>query len=230
MGTTKNSRRIGILGALALATVASACSTVSPDELDTSLAALRGEMLEEMQAGDQAVSQQLGNRLAAVERRMGELESDLQQMESDFQVAIQRLEDNLRFDVPVYFAFDDATVETEDEAVLNRFGSVAQEYYPGALVTVEGFTDAAGPAEYNLHLGQLRADAVARYLVASAGFAPDRVRAVSYGEDTKRLVRPDGWGPGQAGWENRRVVLVIDHQGMPPAMPTVTQDSEGSGS
>ena len=47
----------------------------------------------------------------------------------------------------------------------------------------------------------------------------DRVKAVSYGEDTRRLVS-DGWGPGVSGWENRRVVLVIDHDGEPPMMAT----------
>jgi peptidoglycan-associated lipoprotein len=232
MGTTRtNSRGLGLTAALGLAVVAAACSTVSPEEMDTSMASLRAEMLEEMQAGDQAVSQQLGNRLTAVEQRQSELESDLQRMQSDFEVAIERLEDQLRFNVPVYFAFDDATVQSQGEAVLDRFGSVAREYYPGALITVEGFTDAAGSAEYNLQLGQRRAEAVAGYLTADAGLPQDRVRAVSYGENTQRLVMPQGWGPGQAGWENRRVVLVIDHYGMAPAMPTVTdQDSEGAGS
>jgi len=228
--TRRNSRGLAVAAALGLATVAGACSTVSPDEMDAGLASLRDEMLQEMQAGDQAVSQQLGNRIQAVEARTAQLESDLQQMEADFQVAIDRLEESLRFDVPVYFAFDDATVEQEDEAVLNRFGSVAREYYPDALITVEGFTDPAGPAEYNLQLGQRRADAVAGYLVAN-GFSQDRVRAVSYGEDTKRLVRPQGWGPGQGGWENRRVVLVIDHNGMAPAMPAASSGAtEGSDS
>jgi peptidoglycan-associated lipoprotein len=227
----RKSRGLGVMAALGLATVAAACSTVSPEEMDTSMASLRAEMLEEMQAGDQAVSQELGNRITVVERRQGELESDLEQMQSDFEVAIERLEDQLRFNIPVHFAFDDATVESEAEAVLDRFGSVAQEYYPGALVTVEGFTDPAGPEAYNLQLGQRRADAVAGYLVANAGVPQDRVRAVSYGENTQRLVMPQGWGPGQAGWENRRVVLVIDHYGMPPAMPTVTDEGlEGAGS
>jgi peptidoglycan-associated lipoprotein len=151
-------------------------------------------------------------------------------MQSDFEVAIAQLEDQLRFNVPVYFAFDDATVQSESEAVLDRFGSVAQEYYPEALITVEGFTDAAGSADYNVQLGQRRADAVAGYLLANAGLAQDRVRAVSYGENTQRLVMAEDWGPGQPGWENRRVVLVIDHYGMPPAMPTVTDESsEGAG-
>ena len=55
----------------------------------------------------------------------------------------------------------------------------------------------------------------------------DRVRAVSYGEDSRRLVS-NGWGPGTVtGWENRRVVLVIDHDGEPPMMAT---EDAGTGS
>ncbi|MDH3205447.1 MAG: OmpA family protein [Gemmatimonadota bacterium] len=216
--TTLNSKGLSLLAVLSLAGASTACSTVSPDEMDTGLQALRAEMMQEMQAGDASVSDQLGGRIAAVERRMAAMESDLQQMEQDFEVSIARLEDQLRFNVPVYFAFDDATVEAEDEAVLNRFGSVAREYYPDALITVEGFTDPSGSADYNLQLGQRRAAAVAAYLLGSSELSDERVRAVSYGEDTRRLVMPQGWGPGAPGWENRRVVLVIDHDGEPPVL------------
>ena len=213
-----SSKALGTMAVLGLAGATAACSTVSPEEMDTGLQALRADMMEEMQAGDQAVSDELGARIAAVERRMAALESDLQQMEQDFEVSIQRLEDQLRFNVPVYFAFDDATVEDEDEAVLNRFGSVAQEYYPDALVTVEGFTDPSGSEEYNLQLGERRATAVAAYLIGSSSLTDEQVRAVSYGEDTRRLVMPENWGPGVPGWENRRVVIVIDHDGEPPVL------------
>ena len=227
MGMMRMNRRgLGILSALSLAVTVGACSRVKPEEMDASLAALRADMQREMQAGDQAVTQQvsgLGNRIGTVEQRTAALETDLQQLEQDFEVAITRLEDQLRFDVPVYFAFNDATVEEEDQAVLDRFGAVAQEYYPQATITVEGFTDPAGSAEYNLNLGERRAGAVREYLV-STGMAGDRIRAVSYGEDTKRLVAPTGTGPGMAGWENRRVVLVIDHDGQAPA-PTITDDA-----
>ncbi len=219
MFTTRlDSKGLSMLAVLGLAGASAACSTVSPDELDTSLQSLRAEMRDEMQAGDQGVLDQVDGRLDAVERRMAALESDLQQMERDFEVSIQRLEDQLRFNVPVYFAFDDATVESEDEAILDRFGSVTQEYYPDALITVEGFTDRSGEEQYNLQLGQRRASAVRAYLLDASNLTDDQVRAVSYGEDTRRLVMPDNWGPGVAGWENRRVVLVIDHDGQPPVL------------
>lgn len=226
MGTTRmNTKGLGILAALGLAGAAGACSTVSPENMDAGLASLRAEMTQEWQDADEQLAQDLGGRIDGVERRMAQLESDLQQMERDFEVSIQRLEDQLRFNVPVYFAFDDATVQTEGQQILDRFGAVAQEYYPQALITVEGFADPSGPEAYNVTLGQRRASAVAEYLTANSSLSSDRVRAVSYGENTERLVMPGEQGPGQAGWQNRRVVLVIDHDGQPPVAAPVSEES-----
>lgn len=226
MGTTRmNNKGLGILAALSLAGVSGACSTVSPENMDAGLASLRAEMTQEWQEADEQMAQDLGGRIDGVERRMAQLESDLQQMERDFEVTIQRLEDQLRFNVPVYFAFDDATVQPEGQEILDRFGAVAQEYYPEALITVEGFADPSGPESYNLTLGQQRATAVAEYLTSNTAVSTERVRAVSYGENTTRLVMPGEQGPGQVGWQNRRVVLVIDHDGQPPVAAPVSQES-----
>lgn len=226
MSTLNFNSKHGLVAALALAVTASACKTVSPDDMDASLAALRADMQSEMAAGDQRVAADLNGRVDGVERRMAALEADLQQMERDFEVSIARMEDELRFNVPVYFGFDESTIGTDDEAVLNRFGAVAMKYYPDAIITVEGFTDPAGNEAYNLWLGEQRAKAVAAYLVGSTAMVQDRVKAVSYGEDTRRLVN-DGWGPDGAGWENRRVVLVIDHNGQLPAMISDSEGTEG---
>ncbi|MGH7534446.1 MAG: OmpA family protein, partial [Gemmatimonadales bacterium] len=95
--------------------------------------------------------------------------------------------------------------------VLDRFASVVREYYPGALITVEGFTDPAGSVAYNQRLGQRRADAVREYLATAGGFATENLKAVSYGEVRNRQVAPGARGPGDLGIENRRVALVIDH-------------------
>ena len=229
MGTLKINSKLGLLAALAVAGSAGACKTVSPDEMDASLASLRSEMQQEMAAGDERLASDMDGRFADVDRRMAALEADLQQMESDFEVSIAQLEDELRFNVPVYFGFDDATVESDDEAVLNKFGEVAQKYYPNARITIEGFTDPSGEEAYNLWLGEQRAKAVADYLVANSSLTAERVKAVSYGEDTRRLVS-NGWGPGATGWENRRVVLVIDHDGEVPAMATISQTPQRPGS
>ena len=222
----KTYRRLALVAGLGMVGAAGACSTVSPDEMDTGLAALRADMMSEMQTGDERVSQQLGNRINSVEQRLAALEADLQEMEREFQVTVQRLEEELRFDVPVYFGFDEATLSSNARPILDRFASVAQRYYPQALITVEGFTDPAGPAEYNMVLGQRRADAVREYIVQNGSVSGERVRSVSYGEDSRRLVAPSETGPGQTGWQNRRVVLVIDHQGSPPA--TATEEQGGT--
>jgi peptidoglycan-associated lipoprotein len=191
------------------------CAHVKQDQFDATIAQIRTEVQE----GDAAVDSRvdgLADRTSAIEARMVELEGELSDMEERFNVRIDRLEESIRFNVPVHFGFDDAEVRETDRAVLDRFEGVVQSYYPGALVTVEGFTDPAGSAAYNLKLGQARADAVRGYLVEDTGLMGEQVRAVSYGEAAERLVRPEAKGPGAEGQENRRVVLVIDHGGAPP--------------
>lgn len=217
----RNTPRLAVLASLGLVGAVGACSTVSPEEMDTGLAALRAEMMSEMQAGDE----RLGNRIGTVEQRLAALESELQELEREFEVTVQRLEEELRFDVPVYFGFDSAELPGDANAILDRFASVAQRYYPDALVTVEGFTDPSGSAAYNRQLGQRRADAVRQYLVEGSAFPEARIRSVSYGEDSSRLIAPEG-GPGHEGWQNRRVVLVIDHQGALPSTTTETDATE----
>jgi peptidoglycan-associated lipoprotein len=159
-----------------------------------------------------------------MESRMSQLESQLNDLQQQFDVTVERLETALRFDVPVYFGFDDSELQAEGHEVLDRFGQIAQEYYPGALVTVEGFTDAAGSRSYNQQLGMRRADAVKGYLVEQ-GLTSDMIRTVSYGEDVQRLVAEGQTGPGTTGWENRRVVLVIDHSAQASA---ATSDMEAA--
>ena len=76
----------------------------------------------------------------------------------------------LKFNVPVHFDFASSELREADRPVLDRFASVVTEYYPGALVTVEGFADPSGSAAYNMQLGMRRAEAVQEYLATSGGF------------------------------------------------------------
>jgi peptidoglycan-associated lipoprotein len=200
----------GLAVAAALGISASACAHVKPEELDSRLATLREDLTQQIQQGDQQTASQLGGRMDNVESRMAQLGSQLTNLQQQFDVTVQKLETALRFDMPVYFAFNEAELQPEGREVLERFSQIAQEYYPDALITVEGFTDAAGSRAYNQQLGMRRADAVKTYLVEQ-GMTGERIRTVSYGEDVQRLVTEGQKGPGTAGWENRRVVLVIDH-------------------
>jgi peptidoglycan-associated lipoprotein len=216
-GKLRFSKPVTLLGTLALLAGFSGCSFVKKQDLDDQLSTMRAEMEADRQAeiaeGDQRVSQELNGRMDGLSSRMDGLERALQSLSEDFNARVSELEDAIRFDAPVYFAFDEDEVGPEYQAYLDRFAEIVTEYYPLSLITVEGFTDPVGTPEYNMALGERRAESVKAYLVDYAGLGADRVRTVSYGEATDRLVASDRHGPGQEGWENRRVVLVIDHSG-----------------
>jgi peptidoglycan-associated lipoprotein len=143
------------------------------------------------------------------------LRKDLDSMRTEFGAKITALEDGLQFAMPVHFAFDDATVRDQDREALDRFAKVAQKYYPGSLITVEGFADPAGSAQYNLALSRRRAEAVKSYL-SSQGLT-NEMKTVGYGKT--RLVSPKAWGSQAGAEENRRVVFVIE-TGAPGAKAT----------
>jgi len=195
-----------VIGALGLTLGLSGCATVSPDDLDAQLAQVRQEY--------QQADQQLSGRIDELDSRVSSLESAMQSLRNDFNAQIERMQGAIRFNVPVHFDFDEATIRDLDRPILDRFASVVKEYYGDALVTVEGFADPAGSEAYNQRLGKRRADAVKQYLTTTAGLSPDMVKSVSYGESADRQVIPGARGPGVTGIENRRVALVIDYGGM----------------
>jgi peptidoglycan-associated lipoprotein len=207
-----------LLGSSFLAIAAlSSCGYVKRDDMDARLAQMQAQMeadrAAEIADGDRQVTETLNGRLDGIAARLDALQREISSMEEEFNARVEELETALRFDVPVYFGFDEDEVTPEYMAFLDRFAEVVNEYYPSSLVTAEGFTDPVGTPEYNLALGKRRAQAVADYLVEQGGLSSDRVRAVSYGESTERLVAANSHGPGPEGWENRRVALVIDHSG-----------------
>jgi peptidoglycan-associated lipoprotein len=204
-----------LLGTCALMVVATAgCARVKPEELSAELARLRQEMQTEMQEGDQEVARSLGTRIDGIDTRLDAVASGLDQLSETFDVTVERLEGAIRFNAPVFFTFDDATIREADRPVLDRFADVIKTHYPEVAITAEGFTDPSGSAEYNKVLGKRRADAVVSYLASEGGLDQAQLRAVSYGEETQRLMDAQR-GPGEAGVRNRRVVLVIEGQLMP---------------
>ncbi len=76
--------------------------------------------------------------------------------------------------------------------------------YPSVRILIEGHCDERNTREYNLALGERRANAVRDYLIA-LGIAPDRIQTISYGEE-----RPFALGHDEAAWRlNRRAHFVI---------------------
>lgn len=101
----------------------------------------------------------------------------------------------------VYFDFDSFVVKDEFRPMLEAHAK-ALAANRGSRMMVEGHTDERGGREYNLALGQKRADAVVKTLVL-LGASDNQLEAVSFGEE-----RPADPGHDEAAWaQNRRVEL-----------------------
>lgn len=103
----------------------------------------------------------------------------------------------------VFFDFDSSQVRADQRPVLQR-QSEWMGRYPDVRVQVEGHADERGTREYNLALGQRRANSARDVLVAS-GVNGARISTISYGKD-----RPAALGSDEAAWaQNRRAVTVV---------------------
>jgi peptidoglycan-associated lipoprotein len=81
----------------------------------------------------------------------------------------------------IFFAFNSSQLTPEDRATLDRQADWLQKY-PQVTVQVAGNCDDRGTEEYNLALGERRANAARDYLVAR-GVNPARITTISYGKD-----------------------------------------------
>ena len=103
----------------------------------------------------------------------------------------------------VFFDFDKYDLSAEGRATLQK-QAVWLRRYPAVTVTIEGHADERGTREYNLALGERRANSVREYLRA-LGVEPNRMRTISYGKE-----RPVALGSNEEAWkQNRRAVTVV---------------------
>jgi peptidoglycan-associated lipoprotein len=103
----------------------------------------------------------------------------------------------------VFFATDSAQVGADQRPTLQRQAQWLAQYRQ-VQVTMEGHADERGTREYNLALGQRRANA-ARDILVSSGVAGSRVQTISYGKD-----RPAALGSDEQAWaQNRRAVTTV---------------------
>jgi len=101
----------------------------------------------------------------------------------------------------VYFDFDDAKLKSEFSPLIERHGRYLVAN-PKLNIRVEGNADERGSAEYNLALGQKRAEAV-RKALSLIGVPEARVEAISWGKE-----RPRAAGHDESAWgQNRRADL-----------------------
>lgn len=103
----------------------------------------------------------------------------------------------------VFFDFDSYAIRPGDASILQKDAEWIKAN-PGRIVTVEGNCDERGTVEYNLALGQRRADAAKKYLV-SLGVPADRLKTISFGKS-----KPFDPGHNEAAWaKNRRDHFVV---------------------
>lgn len=102
----------------------------------------------------------------------------------------------------IYFEFDQSTIRSEFVDVLRAHAGYLNTN-SSARVRIEGHADERGSREYNIGLGERRANAVRSFLEAE-GVSAAQIDTISYGEE-----RPASLGHDEIGWaENRRAVLV----------------------
>lgn len=104
----------------------------------------------------------------------------------------------------VFFGFDRFDLTSEARQILMLQADWLREY-PAARISIEGHCDERGTREYNLALGEKRANAVKSYLVA-LGIDEGRISTISYGKE-----RPAALGSNAESWaQNRRGVTIVE--------------------
>ena len=104
---------------------------------------------------------------------------------------------------PAFFDYDKADIRPDGREALNANAEWLKKY-PAVQFTIEGHCDERGTAQYNLALGERRANAAKEYL-ASLGIATARMKTISYGKE-----RPFGLGHDEESHQkNRRAHFVV---------------------
>ena len=103
----------------------------------------------------------------------------------------------------IRFEFDKYDIRPGDAAILKENAAVLKKYHK-VKIQVEGHCDERGTNEYNLALGERRANSTKNYLL-SLGVSPERISTISYGEE-----RPVDPGHTEEAWaKNRRAHTII---------------------
>ncbi|MDI6762416.1 MAG: peptidoglycan-associated lipoprotein Pal [Thermodesulfobacteriota bacterium] len=103
----------------------------------------------------------------------------------------------------IHFDFDKYDIRPGDTAILKENAALLMKY-PNVKIQIEGHCDERGTIEYNLALGERRANSTKRYLL-SLGLPGDRISTISYGEE-----RPLDPGHREEAWaKNRRAAFII---------------------
>ncbi len=103
----------------------------------------------------------------------------------------------------IHFDFDKYDIRSVDTEILKE-NAILLKKYPKVKIQIEGHCDERGTNEYNLALGERRANSTKKYLL-SLGITADRISTISYGEE-----KPFDPGHNEEAWaKNRRAHFII---------------------
>lgn len=105
----------------------------------------------------------------------------------------------------IRFEFEKATLSDEAKAALDEFAAPLRSSNESVFLEIQGHTDSSGSEDFNLILGERRAEAVRRYLNQALDLPLHRMSVISYGESEP--IADNSTREGRA--ENRRVVIVV---------------------
>lgn len=105
----------------------------------------------------------------------------------------------------VTFGFDEVQLADDTKAALDAFAGDLKEANQNVFIEIQGHTDTTGPEDYNLMLGEKRAEAVRRYLSMEHDIPLHRMSVISYGENAPLVEGNDR----ESRARNRRVNLVV---------------------
>ncbi len=167
--------------------------------IEDSLRAVRAEEEARLAAEEEA-------RLAAEEEARMAAEEEARRMaeeEARKAAEAEALRKEMMSLSTIYFDYDRSNVREDQRAAMDENARKLREFQSEDMVVVAGHCDERGTIEYNLALGERRAQAVKGYLV-DGGVADGRIETVSYGEE-----QPAVMGSDESAWSmNRRAELM----------------------
>ena len=162
------------------------------------------QQVQDDPAADQAAQQAAQEQAAAAERERERQRAEAERVAEQERLRANPLDDpdSVLAQRVIYFDFDKSDVKPEFMAVIQAHAQYLAEH-PNARLTLEGHTDERGSREYNIALGNRRAQAVRRMLMFH-GVADGQIATVSYGEE-----KPAARGMDEDAYSrNRRVEIV----------------------
>ena len=200
--------------ALIAAALLAGCAT--KDYVNEQVASL-GQRMDSQQADTSGKLNQSASQIQGLESRISSQEVALDTVSRTAQEALDRAEaagklaegkflyETTLSSQVANFSFNGDKLSDEMKQALDEFAAKLKAENRNVFIEIQGHTDSIGTPQYNLALGQARAEAVRRYLAMQHGIPLHRMNVLSYGESAP--VADNTYRPGRA--ENRRVTLVV---------------------